>query len=260
MSETEAPCRILVLDDDPYMLDVFKLIGDSLPDCSLHTAINLRKARKIVEAAPIDLVCLDLVMPENSGFDVLAELKHHPHTAAAYFILMSAEKQQLLDRMRSYQLEAQDFLSKPFDIHELELKLRSKIKYLQNLKAAARVATQQAVPAPAAAGPAKTGIRELGRFTLNPDLRRICYDGQELALTPSEYRLMHYLLAHPETVLTTEQIIETVWEQKIDTSTSTDLNVRSLVHKVRHKIEPDPAKPIHLVNSRSNGYVFYPGT
>ena len=67
------------------------------------------------------MVVLDLVFPEyeTDGYRMLEALKQHPHTAFAYYILMSSEKQDLLHRLRSYQLEAQDFIAKPFEVSEL---------------------------------------------------------------------------------------------------------------------------------------------
>ena len=175
---------------------------------------------------------------------MLEELKKHPHTTSAYYILMSAQKQDLLDRLRSYQLEAQDFIAKPFDIHEMELKLKSKVNYLKKVKPLLQEEQKSCY--------------QVGAFYLDQGLRHILQAGLELKLTQMEYLLLEYLILNPATILTTQQIIDVVWRQKNDVYQITDLNVRALIHKVRNKIEPDPTQPIHLVNSRSNGYIFYP--
>ncbi|MEZ0374190.1 MAG: two-component system response regulator, partial [Candidatus Sericytochromatia bacterium] len=161
---SNANYEILVIDDDPYILDVFDLMGETLPDCRIRTAVNYRKAQELMEVAPLHLVLVDTVFGdnENEGLRILSELRKHPHGSKAYYILMSAHKHGLVDRMRAYHLGAQDFISKPFEIRELELMLQSKLTFFRNLT-----------------GPPQSSSRrqQVGKFCLDHALKRLEIDG-----------------------------------------------------------------------------------
>lgn len=161
-------------------------------------------------------------------------------------MLMSAEKNELLDRLRAYHLEAQDFVTKPFSIEEMLLLLKSKYAFLKQISKSesSRTAGQEA--------------QEVGHFTLQPRLNLIAKLGQKLELTRMEYTLLDFMLRHPQEVLTPEVIIQHVWQDKLPSYEITGNNLRALVHKIRKKIEPNLNNCVYLVNHKQNGYIFFP--
>src|SRR5918911_273422 len=106
--------NILVVDDDPNVLDSFQVLLDGMENCKFYQASSFSQAKNIVDKEVINLAMVDIILPETDGYEICKTLKKHPNAAKAYFILMSADKQHLLDRIKAYKVGAQEFLAKPF--------------------------------------------------------------------------------------------------------------------------------------------------
>lgn len=238
--------HILAIDDDVYTLEVFDVIGQALSQCQMHTVPSFEKSKPIFETTPMDIVILDILLPEQNGFEICRFFKEHPHTANAYFIFMSAEKHHLLDRLRAYSLSAQDFIVKPFEIEEVHLLLKSKLEYIHK----------------SFADKSPLGIQpflRLGQFTLDKHLHTIYFDRKTIPLTPMEYELMKFFFEHPNIIWTAKDLMEKLWGQSCSPYQTIDTSsVRTLIRKLRHKLEDDPENPTWLVTVKSGGYLFHP--
>jgi DNA-binding response OmpR family regulator len=233
--------NILVVDDDPYVLDAFQVILDGMENCNFFSAASFSHAKEIIESEIINLAFLDIVLPEIDGYEICKYLKNHHNGHKAYFILMSADKNHLLDRIKAYKVGAQEFLAKPFDLKEAELIIMSKIEFYLQTKDQ----------------PIDPTIITSGKFLIDDKTKKVMMGKEEVNLTSMEYNLLKFLLLNPEEFLELDKIITGIWREDNQSSSTAD-NARHLIGKLRVKIEKDSKNPVYLVNSKRNGYIFYP--
>lgn len=231
--------NILIVDDDPHIIDSFELIGSELEDCKLFCFTKSNDVMKTVNNNQINLLILDIVLPDTTGYDLCREIKQHPNAAKSYCILMSADKNQLLDRIRAYKVGAQEFLHKPFDLKETELIIRSKIEYYQQNSSEIK----------------NNEIMTVGKFIINERVQEIKIASKSISLTSLEYSLLRLFLLNPEKLIDLSEIVKEVWS---DINQASFESARALIHRLRGKIEPDPKSPIYLISKKNTGYIFYP--
>ena len=225
--------NILAVDDDPNILDSFRVLMEDNNDAVLLPSASFDQAKNICQNNAIDLAFIDVVLPEVDGYEICKTLKNNSNASKAVFVLMSAEKHYLVDRIRARKVGADEFLLKPFDLFEVDLIIKNKIKRLQDK--------------------INPNIINSGNFSVNKIDDTLLFSGKEINLTTLESDLLAYFLQHPEKFIQVNEIIENVWLEKV-----TDGNVRQAIFYLRLKIEPDPTNPIFLVSERLRGYIFYP--
>ena len=217
-SSTGPTPRILVVEDEP---DIAALIAYQLTreGFRVETAATGPDAISAVNRAVPDLMILDLMLPGMSGDEVLEVLREEPATQSTPVLILTAKKQQE-DRIRGLELGADDYLTKPFSPRELVLRVQAILRRFQE-------------------GPADPGGRvlKLGGLTLDATAHRVSLDGEELTLTPTEFRLLQALLERPGRTQSRRQLLERAWDvesriaDRIQTRT-VDMNVRRLRAKL----------------------------
>jgi two-component system, OmpR family, response regulator VicR len=188
------------------------------------------------EQAP-HLVLLDIRLPDINGFEVCRQLRG---AGMRQPILMVTARDEVSDRVLGLELGADDYIVKPFSLHEL----------IARVRAALRRAYGDLSLAP------ETGKIEFGDVEIDLEHLRVQRGGQPVFLTPIEFRLLRLLATSPEKVFTREQLIATIWGYDGDLGSSrlVDVHMRHL----REKLEQDPANPRWLVTVRGFGYKFQP--
>jgi two-component system, OmpR family, phosphate regulon response regulator PhoB len=222
--------RILVVDDEP---DITALVAYHLAKAGFRvsTAANGPDALKAARDERPDIVILDLMLPDLSGFDVLAELRRKEETKEVGVILLTAKREET-DRIRGLSLGADDYLTKPFSPQELSLRVAGLLRRLGS-------------PA-VSAGSNLTA----GPIAIDRSAHRATVHGQELSLTATEYKLLLTLVERRGRVQTRPQLLEIVWEAQPDIQTRTvDMHVQRLRTKLG-----DAGKLIETV--RGFGYRF----
>lgn len=180
------------------------------------------------------LVVLDLMLPRLDGWDVCREIRR---TSSTPVIILSAREEES-DRILGFSLGADDYVVKPFSPREL----------VERVKAILR---RSAVTAPA------SGDRlQSGDLTIEPDKHKVTLAGKEIALTPSEYKLLHTLMATPGKVFSRSDLLDRLYA---DGGVVVDRVVDVHIGKLRQKIEPDPAAPSFVLTVRGVGYRFTEG-
>ncbi len=173
----------------------------------------------------IDLVLLDVGLPDRSGFDVCRELRAD---SAVPVVFLTARNDEI-DRVLGLELGADDYIGKPFSPRELVARVRARLRRHD----------------------AAADARGLGRFELDRDAHRIRYAGQPLDLTRYEYALLAELLRRPGAILSRAQLLDRAWEDALESGERTvDTHVKTLRAKLR-AIAPD-ADPIRT--HRGVGY------
>jgi DNA-binding response OmpR family regulator len=182
-----------------------------------------------------DLVLLDIRLPDISGFDVCRQIRaegmHQP-------ILMLTARDEEVDKVLGLELGADDYVVKPYSLRELISRIRALLR---------RAYGDLAVP--------PTG-KQLRFGELKVDLERwqVMRQGRAIDLTPTEFRLLRYLISNPDRPVSRNELIEAIWgyASEIGSERTIDVHIRHL----REKLEKDPADPRWIVTVRGVGYKF----
>jgi two-component system KDP operon response regulator KdpE len=225
--------RILVIDDDPEILELVRLLFDRT-GAHVWTARDARQGlRQFYDHRP-DLVILDLMMPGLNGWDTCERLRELSDVP----IMMLTALKQNGDIARGLDHGADDFVSKPFANQVLLARARALLRREE------RSAPGQ-----------RPHAYDDGYLSIDLERRRVRVRQQPAKLTPTEYKLLAYLLKHAGRVLTHEQILEQIWGPECLDSTH---YVHVYVHRLRQKLEQDPEHPRYLLTEPGVGYRFEP--
>lgn len=219
--------KILVADDDPDLLD---LVAYALGQAGFLVvkAKNGTEALAGFDDETPDLVILDINMPGATGFEVCASLRERGSTP----IIMLTARGDEQDLVKALELGADDYLTKPFSPRTL----------LARIKALLRRAKIEGASGPMSAG----------RVTLDAGDSTIrISSGQPIALTKLEFRLMQALLAQAGRAVHSDRLLGLVWGHR---GAGDRQLLKQLVHRLRQKIEPDPANPQLLQTAAVSGY------
>jgi two-component system, OmpR family, response regulator RegX3 len=179
-----------------------------------------------------DLVLLDVMLPDGSGYDVCRELRRSSEVP----IIMLTARGEETDRIVGLEVGADDYVLKPFSARELVARIRAVLRRTDATE-------RQARPDPFEAGPVR----------LDPDRRSVTLAGRELELTRKEFELLHVLMRAAGSVVTRERLIDEVWDVNWFGSTKTlDVHVSAL----RRKLGDDPVAPRYLHTVRGVGFRF----
>lgn len=181
-----------------------------------------------------DLILLDIMLPGKDGFQVCQSLRQQKLSTP---ILMLTARSTDIDTVMGLKLGADDYLAKPFDMQVL----------LARIEALLRRAT-----APAPAKPQAPGSFVFGDFCLDTQKQVLMKGDQPLSLNSQEYRLLNYLVSHPDTVLSRDRLLDAVWGYNSEVTTRTvDVHVAWL----RKKLGEQPVAR-HIITLRGRGYKF----
>ncbi|MGD9146917.1 MAG: response regulator transcription factor [Anaerolineae bacterium] len=231
---------ILVVDDEPAIVQVIheRLAREGF---QVHAAGDGAAALAAVHES-LDLIILDLMLPDMDGFEVLRRLRQGGSDLPV--IILTARDDDV-DVVVGLELGADDYVVKPFNPRELVARVRA------ILRRAARVTGRQAPPVPVPGEQPVAQQPPVGGLHFDPPARRAWFAGQLLDLRPREYDLLHFLARHPGRVFSRDALLDGVWgtAEFID-----DRTVDVHVHRLRHKLaEIDPtADPIQT--ERGIGY------
>jgi two-component system phosphate regulon response regulator PhoB len=209
MSDMHA--SILVVDDEP---DISALVAYHLARESyrVRTAGTGTEALRAIEVDSPDLVVLDLMLPELSGIEVLAEIRRRPEWQRIPVILLTARREEQ-ERLEGLRLGADDYISKPFSPQEVVLRIAAVLRRVRQ------------------APPTVTSGRVLrvGPFMIDSEAARAEMGGARLDLTPTEFKLLQMLMERRGRVQSRRQLLESVWEVTARISTRTvDMHVQRL--------------------------------
>jgi DNA-binding response OmpR family regulator len=223
---------ILTADDDPQLL---RLVSRNLEleDYEVITANNGQQALEMIESQMPDLVLLDVMMPKMDGFTVCQRVR----AFSVVPILLITARGQDQDKVRGLDLGADDYLTKPFSVDELLARVRA---VLRRAQFAAGEPTQ-----------AMNATATIGDLVIDYRQRLVSVAGQEISLTPTEYRLLAYLAQNAGRIITQDLLLERIWgAEYVGESHMLQVNI----NRLRRKIEPDPAHPRYILTKVGIGY------
>ncbi len=222
--------RLLIADDDTDLLEALTLsLTLQLKDCELITARSGNEALRLFGTHGVEAVLLDLVLPDMDGYEVCRRIRERSEVP----ILLLSARDQELDKVRGFEMGADDYITKPFG--QLEL--------LARIKAALR--RRQLSP--------ESGIPTFvnGWLTVNFMTHEVAVHGQPVRLSPIEYNLLAQLARNIGRVMTHKSLLATVWgEEYINEVDYLKVHIRH----VRGKIEEEPSNPRMILTERGLGY------
>lgn len=220
---------VLIVEDEK---EIRRFLRTALEDESLRVYDAQTLQRGLIEAATRkpDLVILDLGLPDGDGIDFIRDFRQWSQTPV---IVLSARSDEEA-KIAALDAGADDYLSKPFGIGELQARLRVALRRHASL----------AQPDP---------VYQFSTITVDLTARRITRGGEEIHLTPIEFRLLAILLNNHGKVLTQRQLLNQVWGPN---AVEHSHYLRIYMGHLRQKLENDPARPAHLLTETGIGYRF----
>ena len=226
--------RILIVEDEAGLRLTLsdRLIAEGYEACS---AADGQAGLELASQGGFDLLILDVMLPQISGFDLCHRLRQAGNPVP---ILMLSARGEVLDKVTGLQFGADDYVAKPFEFAELLARIEALLR------------RSAMTLAPAAASEFRFG-------DVHVDFRRtvVTRNGEALALSAREFQLLRYLIEHQDQTLERDALLQAVWGYSASIPTRTlDVHVAWL----RQKLEPNPKLPRHILTVRGFGYKFEP--
>jgi len=229
--------KLLIVDDDPAIRKMLTNYFDH-QGYTTASASTAQEMRAVLAREPIDLVILDVVMPEEDGLSAIGALR----ADLSVPVIMVTGKSDTVDRIVGLELGADDYVAKPFELRELLARVRSVLRRTRATRAES--------------APEKSSSFEFGGFRLDVESQSLfTADGVRLHLTLAEFQLLHAFVRHPNRVLTRDQLLAASarrgWEPF-------DRSIDVHISHLRRKIEERPDRPQYIRTIRGAGYMFCP--
>ncbi|MFM1777608.1 MAG: hypothetical protein RL741_226 [Actinomycetota bacterium] len=222
--------QVLVIEDEESFRDALKFML-SREGFDVILAPNGAEGMKLFDSMNPDLVLLDLMLPEVSGTEVCKYIRSKSNTP----VIMLTAKDTEIDKVVGLELGADDYVTKPFSTREL----------LARIKAVLRRGGEMENDF--------VGAVEVGPIRMDVERHVLSVNGESVAMPLKEFELLEFLMRNSGRVLTRGQLMDRVWGSNyVGDGKTLDVHVK----RIRSKIEPDPANPVHLTTVRGLGYRF----
>ncbi|MDQ1423288.1 MAG: two-component system, OmpR family, response regulator [Acidimicrobiaceae bacterium] len=220
---------VLAVDDEEHITELLAM-GLGFNGFEVERASTGRAALEAVERRRPDLIVLDVMLPDLDGFEVARRLRQAEGAATRVPVIFLTARDTTSDKIEGLRLGSDDYVTKPFSIEEL----------IERVKAVLRRSS--------GIGPGEQKLA-YADLEIDEETRDVWRAGRLVELTPTEYKLLHYLLANARRVLTREQILEAVWDYTFAGNASV---LETYISYLRHKI--DAVDPPLIQTVRGVGY------
>lgn len=223
--------KLLIIDDDQKLVEAMGLYL-TRAGYQVFTAADGHEGLQKLDHHQPDLVILDIMMPNLSGWEVCERIREVSNVP----VIMLTARGQEADRVKGLQMGADDYVTKPFSLRELEARIQAVLR-----RTTSSPSTEKAV------------IYSDENLTVNLAERKVMVRGKWVSLTPTEFRLLACLVENAGRVLTHNQLLERVWgwEYKDDLD-----YVRVYIWRLRRKVEKTPDEPEYILTEHGFGYSF----
>lgn len=226
--------KILIVEDDH---DINNLLAMNLRSAGyeIESSENGMQGFKMAQTNAYDLIVLDLMLPEVDGLEICRRLRGEGKTTP---IIMLTAKDGEIDRVLGLEMGADDYLTKPFSVRELQARVKAQLRRVDMMRQ------------PTAS------VKELlrfGRLSICPTKRVVSITDKKIELTSTEFDLLLYIASHPGMVFSRTQLLDNVWGYQ---HSGYEHTVNSHINRLRTKIEVDPSKPEYVLTVWGVGYKF----
>jgi DNA-binding response OmpR family regulator len=231
---------VLLVEDDR---DIAELIRVNLLELGVETIVQDQgdKALQMALDNEYSLLILDVMLPEVSGLDICRQVREQKPSQA---IIMLTAKSSETDRVLGLELGADDYITKPFSVRELQARVRSQLRKVHVLQAANSADVVD-----------NNTTLMIGALHINQKNHQVTLKENELELTATEFELLHHLASHPNQVFSRSQLLESVWGYH---HSGYEHTVNSHINRLRAKIEIDATSPQIVQTVWGVGYKFNP--
>ncbi len=215
--------NIMVCDDDK---EIGRAVGIYLKNegYTVFEASDGFKALEICEREDIHLIIMDVMMPEMDGIQATMRIREEKNIP----IIMLSAKSEDYDKITGLNMGADDYMTKPFNPMELIARVKSQLRRYTRLGSMEE---------------SSASVYSTGGLKVDDDKKMVTVDGEEVAMTPTEYGILRMLIKEPGRVFSIDQIYENVWnEPSYDSGNTVAVHIR----RIREKIEINPKKPVYL--------------
>lgn len=228
--------KVLVVEDDT---DIAELLGLHLQDldCDVETVHNGKEGYNTARGGQFDLIILDLNLPGMDGLEVCKKLRSEQNNTP---ILMLTARSEEIDKVLGLESGADDYLTKPFSVRELQARVKAILRRVQILQEETK---------------SEENGDQLshGDLVIDAEKRKVTIAGKRIELTPKEFDLLHLLASNPGTTYSRSRLLNVVWGYEFDGYEHT---VNSHINRLRSKIEEDVNNPKYVLTTWGVGYRF----
>jgi DNA-binding response OmpR family regulator len=214
--------NILVCDDDQAIVDAIGIYLEN-EGYTIYKAYHGAEALEVIKNQEIHLIIMDIMMPKMDGISATMKIREIHNIP----LIMLSAKSEDSDKILGLNLGADDYITKPFNPLELIARVKSQLRRYTTLGSLE----------------AKTNVYQTGGLKIDDECKTVTVDGEEVHLTPVQYKILKLLTANPGRVFSIEEIYEKVWNE---TSFSPENTVTVHIRKIREKIEINPKEPKYL--------------
>ena len=214
--------NILVCDDDKEICDAIKIYLEN-EGYKIFKASNGREALNAIDEQEIHLVIMDIMMPQMDGLRATMKIREDKNIP----VIMLSAKTEDTDKILGLNMGADDYITKPFNPLELIARVKSQLRRYTTLGSLET----------------RNNIYKTGGLVIDDELKTITLDGDEVKLTPVQYKILRLLTANAGRVFSIDEIYEKVWKE---TAFSPENTVAVHIRKIREKIEINPKEPKYL--------------
>ncbi|MEB5481363.1 response regulator transcription factor [Shouchella clausii] len=218
---------VLLVDDEQGLLDMVSFTLRKYGIKTILTATTAQQAMEILLKRDISLIVLDIMLPDGDGFNVCEQMREVTEAP----ILFLTAKNQDIDKIKGFELGADDYITKPFNPTEVAARVQVHLKRMRHI---------QFRP-----------VYDFGYFSVNKKSGQVFVEGMEIPCAPMEFLLLTFLCEHANLIFTASELYEKVWKPYQGGDEKT---VVIHISRLRKKIEPDPKNPRYLVNVKGLGY------
>src|SRR5450631_3707147 len=222
--------RILIVDDDQQIVRLLKSYLEQAGMATL-TAYDGEEAQRVLRREHPDLVVLDLMLPGRDGWDITRWIRSDEHLASLPILMLTARVEDI-DKILGLELGADDYLTKPFNPHEVVARVRAILRRVGgNMQS--------------------SSLLQVGELRLDIDQHTLSVCGEPVEVTPTEFALLKTLMEHPNHAFTRGELLEKALGYSYE---GMDRTLDSHIKNVRKKIEPDASHPHTLETVFGVGY------
>ncbi|WEG12364.1 response regulator transcription factor [Pullulanibacillus sp. KACC 23026] len=227
--------KILIVDDEPGIVQMLKTILTKEGYSSIHTAFTGQEAKELISQNQYDLILLDVMLPDTDGFQLCQEIRQHSNVPILFLTARSGD----FDKLTGLGIGGDDYITKPFNPLEVVARINVQFRRQEHYQQSAR----------------QSKIDRFGQVTIDRKAAQLWVNGEEISCPAREFELLLFLADHPNQVFTASQLYENVWGYD---SIGEEKTVSIHIMRLRKKLEEDPRHPSLIVTMRGIGYKFVP--
>lgn len=228
--------KILVVDDEVEILNLIKMALNKEGFTNIYTADNGTRGLELFEIEKPDLAILDIMLPDIEGYDICKKIRQ---TSDIPVLFLSAKGEEL-DKLVGLSLGADDYITKPFSLKELALRVKIQLR-----RSKKQFNIEEKVNG--------NDVIKAGPFEVNDQTLEVKKNGELLELKPKELKMFIYMVKHKNQIISKEKFCDEVWG---DDFIGYDNTIMVHIRRLREKVEDNPSKPEYILNVKGLGYKF----